>query len=853
VLESSALLVQADTSTATAATAVAAATYDRGTDSTASETVAPSVAPTAAAESSVNETGSVLWSADTTPSGEPRCIFDTSSAAASEAFSASVFNAATAAATATDGTGSTQPAQRTSSSKTATGRSLGLASTVRAPVFSAVPATAAAATATRAAAIAAELMTAAAAADSNKHSSTSSNADIDEADDEQERAAYRADVQAAFARVNSGQLGSISLLQLPALLMALDMTYFEERHVRALAVLLHADDTVSLQRFSDWYVSWLMADGVSVTAAATNRDMTAVAETFSAQLKTAASGGWRCGSCYFTNTAKEDQCAMCNKPSPVAVPAAVARADAVSRSSTGGFTFGGAIAASVHHAAPTAAATDTATDGGTTAAAGGFSFTLTPAAATQCTDHGSDFAADDASRDADSQQNDDEERAAHCAIVAAAFATLSPSRPSVISGSQFPALLTALHVLSSEEWQTTTLAALLDVDSNVSLQRFSDWYIHWLFTDGESASYYDSIAAATTAAVVAAKCRRSFNAQFRPVAGSWRCDCCYVTNTAEKNECAACGARNPAAPAATAATAANSDSGSISSSGFTYSARTAASAAVGTSANRSALGSISALAAPEYYTASATVSGGFRFAHAAAAATQSTQNGATAADTATTTAAATAAATSGFSFTPTFTPRTAAVAAAAATTAAAAAAATAAVTTPAAQFTEGDVIFDVDCVIDDTISDTNSSQEDHQERVEERAIIAAAFAKLNPSQPDVISDSQYPALFEALGTTYSKAAYARTLATLSGTDGNLSLQQFSDWYLQWLFDDHDSSSSSSDSDSEYHDAIAEAVAESRRDLSEQIQPGSGSWRCGCCYITNAAETAQCAACEAPKH
>jgi hypothetical protein len=683
-----------------------------------------------------------------------------------------------------------------------------------------------------------------------------------EQNEAEERTALRATVRAAFARVNSGQPGSISLLQLPALLMALDMTYSEERHARALAALLDADSGVALQQFSDWYESLVFADGIGISsdaaAAASITDVvratTAVAEVFNAQLKTAAGGGWRCGSCCYMNSAEGDQCAMCSKPSPTAtavaaaaavtvavLPAAAAataaaaraRADSVSRSSISGFTFGGAFAA------PTAAAT--AADTATTAATGGFSFTLTPAAATQCTDSDSDFAADDASSDADSQHNDNEERAAQCAIVAAAFATVSPSRPSVISSSQFPALLTALHVLSSEEWQTTTLAALLDVDGNVSLQRFSDWYIHWLFTDDESATCYDSIAAATTAAVVAAKCRRSFNAQFRPVAGSWRCECCYFTNSAEKHECAACEARNPAA----AATAATADSGSISNSGFSYSARTAASPAVGTSANRSAFGSTSALAAPVHYTASAAVSGGFRFAPAAGAATQSTANGATAADTATTTAAThTATAATGFSFTPTFTPGTAAVLAAAAAVAAA----------PAAQLTEGahDVNLNVDCVIDNTISDTDSCQEKDQLHVEERATIAAAFAKLNPSQPDVIPDSQFPALFEALGTTYSEAACAITLTTLADVNGNMSLQQVSDWYLQWLFD-HDDDSSSSDSDSEYHDALAEAVAESRRDLSEQFTPAAGSWRCDCCYITNSAEKAQCAACEAPKH
>jgi hypothetical protein len=453
----------------------------------------------------------------------------------------------------------------------------------------------------------------------------------------EQRAALRVTVQAAFVRVNSGQPGSISLVQLPALLMALDTTYSEERHARALAALLDADDSVSLQRFSDWYVSLIFADDKSDTVTATRRDIEAVTDTFSAQLKTAAGGGWRCGSCYFMNSAEEDQCAICNKPSPAAT-AAAATADA-------------AAAAAVPEAVM-------------------FSSSLQLAAG---------------------------------GVAAATLQT-----PLKELNAQ-PANHLIRHQQQQQQQQR---AAALEVP------------LHQ-----------------------------------QHVAGSGR----------------------------------------ASTSGFSFETpATAASAAVDTTALRSVFSSSSALAAPVFYTASATVSGGFRFAPAAAAATRFTASGATAADTATPTAdTTTAAATGGFSFTPTFTPgRTAVVAAVTAAPAAA----------PAAQFTEGDVDFEVGCVVDDTISDTDSYQEDHQKREKESATVAAAFAELNPSQPDVISDSQFPALFEAHGTTFSVAAYARTLATLSGTDGYVSLQHCSDWYIHWLFDDDDSSSS--DSDSEYHDAIA---------------------------------------------
>jgi hypothetical protein len=231
---------------------------------------------------------------------------------------------------------------------------------------------------------------------------------------------------------------------------------------------------------------------------------------------------------------------------------------------SGGFRFAPAAAATAQSA--TAGATAAGTNGAAAAqtatastAAGGVSFVpAVRAPDVRLIDDQSDYAPEDDYSDADTQEEEDQERAK----VAAAFAKLNPAQPDVIPAIQLPALFQILHVAYCEEWHARPLAALFDAVCNVSLQQFSDWYMHWLFTDDDtsSSSYYDSsdyedsyedslIAAAAAAVKAAANTRRGSGTQFRPAAGSWRCECCRITNTADIAQCAACEAPSPATPA----------------------------------------------------------------------------------------------------------------------------------------------------------------------------------------------------------------------------------------------------------------------------------------------------------------
>jgi hypothetical protein len=171
----------------------------------------------------------------------------------------------------------------------------------------------------------------------------------------------------------------------------------------------------------------------------------------------------------------------------------------------------------------------------------------------------------DSDYDSDFEQAEAEQRAEELARVRAAFIRLNPHGPG-ITVSQPPALFEALGGTTySGERYTRQLAALSNAEGIVTLQRFSNWYIRWLYGDDGDSSDADSDTDATTAgatgAGAAAAHTRRFGTQFRPPAGSWRCDSCYVRNAAGRARCEACETPNPTASAAAAAAASTATTG----------------------------------------------------------------------------------------------------------------------------------------------------------------------------------------------------------------------------------------------------------------------------------------------------
>jgi hypothetical protein len=107
-------------------------------------------------------------------------------------------------------------------------------------------------------------------------------------------------------------------------------------------------------------------------------------------------------------------------------------------------------------------------------------------------------------------------------------------------------------------------------------------------------------------------------------------------------------------------------------------------------------------------------------------------------------------------------------------------------------------------------NDSDSDNDSQDALVLQRIALTVAFIRLNLHGPG-ITVSQFPALFEALGTTYAEVEEidARALAALSDADGIVSLQRFSDWYIHWRFNDDDGSSDDEDS---YHSITPQPVA-----------------------------------------
>ena len=165
-----------------------------------------------------------------------------------------------------------------------------------------------------------------------------------------------------------------------------------------------------------------------------------------------------------------------------------------------------------------------------------------------------------------------------------------------IATTDFPKLLEALGSTYCEEEHRRTIKKISSVgdsssDKVITRKAFLDWYIDWLFGDGDSDEESDDESAVvdTEDGADAAKEGDSGDAEgwgglFKASEeGSWKCEVCMVTNKASDSVCAACETTRPGqegqgkvadAPSASAA----SSAGSIGASGFSFGGGSAAAA-----------------------------------------------------------------------------------------------------------------------------------------------------------------------------------------------------------------------------------------------------------------------------------
>lgn len=150
------------------------------------------------------------------------------------------------------------------------------------------------------------------------------------------------------------------------------------------------------------------------------------------------------------------------------------------------------------------------------------------------------------------------------------------------------------------------------------------------------------------------------------------------------------------------------------------------------------------------------------------------------------------------------------------------------------------------------------SNDDDSERREEENNAREAFLALarNDNGFYFLEVSEFENLLESMGTTYCDESHSKFVKALT-KQGRIGLEDFVQWYVQWVFDD-----TSSDVD-EPQEARAmaptistpESGAIARADVSgwgDTFKTDKTQWKCEVCMISNKDDVVKCSACEAPR-
>ena len=149
---------------------------------------------------------------------------------------------------------------------------------------------------------------------------------------------------------------------------------------------------------------------------------------------------------------------------------------------------------------------------------------------------------------------------------------------------------------------------------------------------------------------------------------------------------------------------------------------------------------------------------------------------------------------------------------------------------------EGDVSDD---------GDSDDGEDDDVERQEERSRAGEAFDEVDSTGRGWVKESQFEALMEAVGTTYSVEDHKSKLLSVCG-ETRLEREFFLTWYDDWLFGEDDSSDGGGEEGKEV------GAVSKTEGFASLLASQADRWKCNACLVSNPESAVKCHSCETVK-
>lgn len=672
------------------------------------------------------------------------------------------------------------------------------------------------------------------------------NADASRDDSEvekEQRRSERAKADRAFEVVDASQEGWLVESQFEALMEAVGTTYGLEDHKPKLLAVCDDDGRLQKGAFLKWYDGRLFGEGKSSdneadeAASALAGKLTKV-EGFASLLKSQA-GGWKCEACLVSNPDSAVRCLSCE----TIKPDEEGKASAQAACTAGGLGCGRSVLSSSSNAAhkfifgapvegeapagtatkPAAATTTAGASGAFGAGGGGFKFgsppvtaysegteNVTAARMTAARAPRAEVLAFDSvspqtaapSRAGDGEKNeppscavssesssggsddgDEEERRDERLKAESAFDKVDGDGNGTVGEGQFEALMEAVGTTYAVEDHKPKLLAVCDKEGRLRREEFLTWYEDWLFGEEISSDVDEE---QTLDPTEKSTTGGGFASLLKSQAGGWRCGACLVSNPETTAKCLSCETARRGHESTVVSKESASPGVAGSGGGFRVEPPLT-------------MGRFTFGAPPGTAPAAATT-----LATALAPAVGNNKAG-------------------GFTFGfPLL-----------------------ATSAPASDSVDEKGARGGCASVDD--ADVSSDDDDLEERLQEAAKAEAGFDKVDGDGNGWVKESQFEALMEAVGTTYS-VEYHKPKLESRCEDGRLKRGAFLAWYADWLFGEEESSDEQDD-----RETVAAVVKSTDGEgLASLLKRQAGGWKCTACLVSNPDTTVRCLSCETVK-